>query len=235
MRIRKASPVGVKLAVRTWLIAAAFIPCLTATAAVSTNTAWSVRVWQSDDGLPNNIVTGLAQTPDGYLWVANPTRLARFDGVQFEQLPGRTLTGGFNQRITTLAIGHDGALWLATDRGVVVRQDAGSVVQFTNNLPALFVESLTEDGAGAVWVKNRGGNSICRVQNGQVTQLPLVGGYRSVATDSQGRLWFVRNGEVGLFRNGQFETLIQLGKIAPTRLVGAKKWGRVGLPRCRTF
>jgi signal transduction histidine kinase/ligand-binding sensor domain-containing protein len=225
MRIRKASPVGVLLAVRLWLIAAVFIPGLTALAAVSTNTAWSVRVWQSDDGLPNNIVTGLAQTRDGYLWVANPTRLARFDGVQFEQLPGRTLAGGFNQRITTLADSHDGALWLATDRGVVARVDAGSVVQYTNNLPALFVESLTEDGAGAIWVKNRGGNTISRIQNGQVTQLPLVGGYRSVATDSQGRLWFIRNGEVGLFRNGQFETLLQLGKTVPTRLVGSKNGG----------
>jgi len=213
------------LAVRLWLIGVAFFSGFCAAAAVSTNTAWSVRVWQSDDGLPNNIVTGLAQTRDGYLWVANPTRLTRFDGVQFEQLPGRALTGGFNQRITTLAESRDGVLWLATDRGVVARVDAGSVVQYTNNLPALFVESIAEDGSGAIWVKNRGGNSICRIQSGQVAQLPLVGGYRSVATDSQGRLWFVRNGEVGLFRNGQFETLFQLSKTGPNRLVGSKNGG----------
>ena len=32
----------------------------------STNAAWSVRIWQTDDGLPNGTVTGLAQTSDGY-------------------------------------------------------------------------------------------------------------------------------------------------------------------------
>src|SRR5580698_6309629 len=133
----------IMVAAYSWLMAL-FCLCSAEALADAVHPVWSVRTWQSDDGLPNNIITGLAQTRDGYLWVANPTRLARFDGVQFEPLPGRALTGGFNQRITTLAISHDGALWLATDRGVVVRQDAGSVRQFTNNLPALLVESLTE-------------------------------------------------------------------------------------------
>ena len=194
-------------------------------AAASTNSAWSVLVWQSDDGLPNNIVTGLAQTQDGYLWVANPTRLARFDGVQFEEFPARNLINGFNQRITTLAGGRDGALWVATDRGVVVCLKSGDARVFTNNLPALFVESLLEDGAGALWIKNRGGDSIYRIADGQVTQLPMAGSYRSVTMDNRGRIWFVKNGEVGLFRNGQFETLVQLGKSGSARLTGAKAGG----------
>src|SRR5271168_3937613 len=81
-----------------WLVplfAASLVPALAplSAPAVSTNAAWSVRVWQSDDGLPNNIITGLAQTGDGYLWVANPNRLARFDGVQFEDFASRDLLG----------------------------------------------------------------------------------------------------------------------------------------------
>ena len=30
---------------------------------------WLIRTWQTDDGLPDNNVTGLAQTMDGHLWV----------------------------------------------------------------------------------------------------------------------------------------------------------------------
>src|SRR5579859_1134098 len=180
-------------------------------APVSTSAAWSVRGWQSDDGLPNNIVTGLAQTGDGYLWVANPARLARFDGVQFEDLSARELLGTNiqgNQRITTLASSHDGALWAATDHGLVFEAKSGIVREFTNNLPALFAESIAEDATGVIWVKYRGGSSICQIKDGQVIQLPMPGSYRSVAPDAQGRIWYIMNGQVGLFRNGKFEPLL---------------------------
>jgi signal transduction histidine kinase/ligand-binding sensor domain-containing protein len=193
--------------------------------AASTNPAWSVRVWQSDSGLPNNIVTGLAQTRDGYLWVANPTRLARFDGVQFEEFSSGNLLDGYRQVITTLAVGREGGLWVATDRGVVAGLESGLARVFTNNVPALFVESLVEDDEGTLWIKNSGGDNICRIVNGRVTQLPMAGSYRSVTTDDRGRLWFVKNGGVGLFRNGRFETLVQLGKSGSARLTGAKDGG----------
>ena len=50
---------------------------------------WSRRVWWSDDGLPNNTIDSIAQTPDGYLWIASAGSLARFDGMRFEQFsPG---------------------------------------------------------------------------------------------------------------------------------------------------
>src|SRR5947209_16794713 len=40
------------------------LPLFAAAAPVeSTHSPWSVRVWQSDDGLPNNQVQGLTQTP----------------------------------------------------------------------------------------------------------------------------------------------------------------------------
>src|SRR5690242_20523343 len=62
--------------------------------AASTNSPWISQVWQSDDGLPNNNVTGLAQSSDGFLWVANYSRLARFDGVQFEDYASRVVVPG---------------------------------------------------------------------------------------------------------------------------------------------
>ena len=40
-------------------------------------TPWFARVWQSEDGLPENNVTGLAQTPDGYLWISSHNGLVR--------------------------------------------------------------------------------------------------------------------------------------------------------------
>jgi ligand-binding sensor domain-containing protein len=40
---------------------------------------------ESDEGLPDNNVCGVAQTPDGYLWVATHGGLVRFDGERFQE------------------------------------------------------------------------------------------------------------------------------------------------------
>ena len=53
---------------------------------------YSVKVWQTDEGLPHNSVWALAQASDGYLWVGTQQGLARFDGVRFtvqSMSPGR--------------------------------------------------------------------------------------------------------------------------------------------------
>src|SRR5204863_1565704 len=37
----------------------------------------------TDNGLPQNGVRGIAQTPDGYLWFTTFDGIVRFDGVKF--------------------------------------------------------------------------------------------------------------------------------------------------------
>ena len=39
------------------------------------------RTWQVEQGLPQNKVTAVVQTHDGYLWVGTYNGLARFDAV----------------------------------------------------------------------------------------------------------------------------------------------------------
>ncbi|HEY2081240.1 MAG TPA: two-component regulator propeller domain-containing protein, partial [Verrucomicrobiae bacterium] len=46
---------------------------------VSPANLWLTRTWQTDEGLPDNDVTGVAQTADGHLWVATLGGLMRFD------------------------------------------------------------------------------------------------------------------------------------------------------------
>jgi hypothetical protein len=41
------------------------------------------RTWQVEQGLPQNKVTAVVQTRDGYLWIGTYNGLARFDGVRF--------------------------------------------------------------------------------------------------------------------------------------------------------
>ena len=41
------------------------------TAGTISSSPFHIRVWQAENGLPQNKVTTLAQTGDGYLWVGN--------------------------------------------------------------------------------------------------------------------------------------------------------------------
>ena len=42
------------------------------------------RKWTTAEGVPENTVTALAQSTDGYLWITTPSGVARFDGIRFE-------------------------------------------------------------------------------------------------------------------------------------------------------
>ena len=213
------------------------IPLACSQAETATNSAWSVQVWQTEDGLPNNNVNGLVQTADGYLWLATPSCLARFDGVRFEEFPPASFAEAYwNQRIRLLARGRRGGLCLGVDPGHVILLNDGTATIVTNHLPEQTLEALTEDDSEALWVSYHNG-AICRIQNGVVTQLgsreslPPGAFACTLATDSRGRVWFSKGTAVGLFRGGEFTTRLRLN--TPGARIAAARDG--GLWICSGF
>src|SRR5882724_1622928 len=76
--------------------------------------AYVSRVWRTQDGLPENRIRALAQTPDGYLWIGTSSGLARFDGVRFVVYSRfNTPSIGYDD-IRALSVAKDGSLWVAT-------------------------------------------------------------------------------------------------------------------------
>src|SRR5277367_2657098 len=70
-----------------------------------------------EDGLPANQVNEIAQTDNGFLWVATDAGLARFDGqrftlIRFRDDSSRELT------VNSLLATPDGSLWVGTDSGL---------------------------------------------------------------------------------------------------------------------
>jgi signal transduction histidine kinase/ligand-binding sensor domain-containing protein len=220
-------------ALRCLLLAGLLSLGLVATPLTDTNSPWLVRVWQSDDGLPNNNVTGLAQTPDGYLWVATYSRPARFDGVRFEEYSPKEFAGGDEQKISSLQLNRDGGLWMGTLHGAVILLNSQSVRIFPADAAAKQTLTMIEDGEGALWVTYQAGG-VSRIKDGRVTSftaqegLPQAGTpdryVCSLARDSLGRIWFAKNGHVGIFRQERFETLLQIRPIT-TRLLSARQGG----------
>ena len=176
-----------------------------------------VRTWQSDEGLPDNSVMGVGQTPDGFLWVATQTGLSRFDGVQFREFPVMS-SGVPSDRITKLLADRRGRLWIAKEVGAVVCVEHGRATAV--GIPELGESSLglcwgmTEDAAGAVWLCYSGG-AVVRIQDGQVRLFTGADGlpergFCKFTVDGKGRLWFAKDGWVGVFREGRFCPLEQM-------------------------
>src|SRR5438105_3080287 len=84
---------------------------------------YRVTRWTTDQGLPQNRISCLKQTRDGYLWIGTWFGLARFDGARF------TVFDKFNtpelviDAINAVAEDNDGTLWIATADGLVSYQD----------------------------------------------------------------------------------------------------------------
>ena len=74
-------------------------------------------VWLADDGLPDSSVTGIAQTPDGYLWVGTYHGLARFDGLRFVTFDPANTPALANARVDSLSVDTHGTLWINTFDG----------------------------------------------------------------------------------------------------------------------
>ncbi len=71
-----------------------------------------------EQGLPDDEVNAITQTPNGFLWVGTDGGLARFDGEHFTQI---RLRPGISKEIPVnfLLTAGDGALWVGTDSGLV--------------------------------------------------------------------------------------------------------------------
>lgn len=192
---------------------------------------WFYRSWPSDEGLPDNTVSGLAQTPDGFLWIGTPSGLARFEGSRFESFAPTNFVAPPNRGTIAMLLSRNGGLRLAMDRGAIVYLDADVTKEFGGSagLPNAIPNGLVEDADGAIWVAYRNG-AVCRLKDGKATTLgakeELPGGPEicALASDNQGRIWFAKAGKFGEFHDGKFRVARQVD-AAPARLAPAKSGG----------
>jgi len=111
--------------------------------------AWFARVWQAEDGLPENNVTGVLQTKEGYLWVSTHIGLSRFDGVAFRLIPSPFQRQGQSNDTGDYLLWRD-HLWLAMEGGFLAEVSSGISRVFTssNGLPSIRPLSVACDREG---------------------------------------------------------------------------------------
>src|SRR2546426_6604632 len=73
--------------------------------------------WTTVDGLPQNSVNAVEQTPDGYIWVGTFGGLARFDGLRFSVVDRVDTAGRHIDRVLSLAGGPGSSFWVWPRKG----------------------------------------------------------------------------------------------------------------------
>jgi signal transduction histidine kinase/ligand-binding sensor domain-containing protein/DNA-binding response OmpR family regulator len=149
--------------------------------------SWSVR-----EGLPTGECSALAQTRDGYLWLATADGLARFDGVRFRVFDTRVTPGLASNRVTSLLETRDGTLWFTTDDAGVGALRDGRVTLYPSDscLAGGAARRLLETADGSLWVSHTRGLSRWRagrmapVAPGELREGTLV-----MSDDGAGGLW----------------------------------------------
>ncbi|HET7625699.1 MAG TPA: two-component regulator propeller domain-containing protein [Verrucomicrobiae bacterium] len=180
-----------------------------------TNASWLMRSWQTDEGLPDNSIAGLAQTPDGYIWIGTPSGLFRFDGIHFERFSLTNIIALPNRGIVTMMSGRAGSLWLAMDRGGVAHLNGDSSRGYREGLPHYIPNGIAEAADGTLLIAYRGG-SVFEIHDGRVEELTSARGLPegsdicAVTADTRGRIWFAKSGQVGIFEKGRLRTLVRL-------------------------
>src|SRR5712664_4805725 len=71
-------------------------------------TEYTQTIWTHKDGLPSASIYSIAQTPDGYLWLATADGLVQFDGVRFTHWRPKTGHTALLGVVRTLCAGRDG-------------------------------------------------------------------------------------------------------------------------------
>ncbi len=169
---------------------------------------YTVRSWQSQDGLPEETVQAFAQTSDGYLWVGTSGGLLRFDGARFRLFAHENTPAFGENSVFCLLAAHDGRLWIGTDGSGLIEMQNGVFRAYTaqNGQSAGFVRALAEDHNGLLWVATDDG--LFWAKNGRLERAdrPLglpVFNVHAVLEDHTGRIW-VGGSRLYSVKDGQF-------------------------------
>ena len=172
-------------------------------------------VWRIEDGLPQNSISDIAQTRDGYLWLTTFDGLVRFDGARFTVFdPGNTKEMK-TSRLEKLFVDRSGALWIFPERtsgesGPIVYSDR-SFHSFSSasGFPSCHIVNVQQDREGTIWLKTDG-NQLIVYKNGLFKILGAADGIPPAAvigdvrSDEGGSTWIGTSEGLLRFLEGRF-------------------------------
>src|SRR3954471_1648307 len=84
-----------------------------------------LHLWQTEDGLPQNAVSAIVQSREGYLWLGTYSGLVRFDGARFVLFDNSNTPQLKSSRVMSLYEDTKGTLWIGHETGELTRLKNG--------------------------------------------------------------------------------------------------------------
>ena len=191
-----------------------------------TITQYGHEVWTSANGLPQNSIRGIAQSADGYLWIATMGGLARFDGVSFTVFNSENTPIFGHDEVTAVAPDPSGGLWIGTAGAGLLRFQNGkfTLVAAVADLPSDSIRVLKVDSRGVLWIGADGG--LLKYDHGKLSTVFRGGSDLNVHCGLEypmGTLWFGTTGGLKKLENGSFTTYTTRDGLAADSVFGLER------------
>lgn len=172
---------------------------------------YQIQTWQAEQGLPQNTVTSLTQTQDGYLWMGTQNGLARFDGVHFQVFDEDNTPAIKSSRIVQIFESRNQALWVGTEKDGLVCFQGKEAISFkppSRGTTLNFARALCDDGRGALWmvtcewqlIRLAAGKFSVPSQNWQLAGATA----KMVVEDRAGQIWVGTEKELAIAQGDGF-------------------------------
>ena len=153
----------------------------------------AIRMYTTDDGLPNILIQTVMVAHDGAIWTgANCGGISRFDGTHFQTYNEKD--GLLNSCVWAIAEDASHDLWIGTWGGGAFRYHDGSFTQFSKSQGVIDdrVTSIVAARDGTIWFGTRGG--VTRLKDGQLRNFTTDDGLSlntilSMFEDRAGVIW----------------------------------------------
>jgi len=168
-------------------------------------------VWTTEEGLPQNTITALVESRDGYLWLGTFGGLVRFDGARFTIFNSSNTPPLKSNRITALLEDREGSLWIGAESGEIARYRQGAFAAWPGVGGTIL--SFYQDRRGLIWGLRMSARPI-RFAPAQPEQAAVVSAAQglesermySICEDRAGQLWATTRQGLALWRDGAFRT-----------------------------
>ena len=189
--------------------------------------------WTAKEGAPAS-AWGLAQTTDGYLWMATPAGLYRFDGIHFELYQPPSGQPFPAESMVSVKATPDGGLWIGFWDGDVVFLKDGRITRYTpsEGLPDGTVDGFALDKSGVVWAASVSG--LARFDGSRWHTIGRDWGYseeiaRAVFVDREGTLWVTSEDALFYLSRGSREFRKYADHLGATTSIGQTPDGTLWL------
>lgn len=135
---------------------------------------YSHRVWTKRDGLPQNSVGAIVQTPDGYLWFATLEGIARFDGTSFRVFNARNTPPLKMNYTTSLLVARDSTMYIGTFGSGILRCRKGGFRRVAGpmDIEHMQIHQFHEDRHGDIWAASSGG--LIQIKQDSIVKIHTV-------------------------------------------------------------